>query len=293
MTSNESRPIVVCGATGRQGGAVARHLLANGWTVRALTRNPEQPRARALADLGAEVVRADLADPPTLDAAFERAYGVFSVQNAMISGLEGEVEQGCNVAAAAKAAGTRHLVYASAGVGRPTGVGSWDSKLAVEERMRALELPVTILRPMAFMELMTDKGFYPPVSAWHLMPKLAGAETKIPWLAVDDVGVIAARAFADPARFVGRTLVLAGDVQSLGECRDMWKEVRGRAPRRFRMPVRVFERVAGKDLTTMWRWLRTGAVPLDTAQTREIHPHALTVREWLGRTVGERRSNGG
>lgn len=292
MTSHDSKTIAVCGATGRQGGAVARHLLRDGWHVRALTRSPEKSRARALAEVGAEVVRADMADQATLDATFEGAYGVFSVQNPMIGGLESEVEQGKNVAAAAKAAGVQHLVYGSAGVGRLTGVGSWDSKLAVEEHMRGLRLPVTTLRPMAFMELMTDKGFYPPVSAWHLMPKLAGPTTKIPWLAVADVGVVAAKAFADPARFVGRTLVLAGDVQSLSECRAMWKEVRGRPPRRFPMPVRVFERVAGKDLTTMWRWLRTGPVPLDTAPTRELHPHAFTVREWLEQTLEERGSNG-
>jgi uncharacterized protein YbjT (DUF2867 family) len=292
MTSHESRPIAVCGATGRQGGAVVRHLLAGGRAVRALTRSPEKPRAQALAELGAEVVRIDMAVPSTLDAAFAGAVGVFSVQNAMISGLAGEIEQGKNVATAAKAAGVRHVVYGSAGVGRPTGVGSWDSKLAVEEHMRALELPATILRPMAFMELMSDKGFYPPVSAWHLMPKLAGAETKIPWLAVDDVGVIAAKAFADPDRYAGRTLVLAGDVRSLGECRALWKEARGRPPRRFPMPVRVFERVASKDLTTMWRWLRTGPVPLDTAPTRDIHPDALTVPEWLRQDTEERRDDG-
>lgn len=293
MTSQESRTIVVCGATGRQGGAVARRLLADGWNVRALTRSPDKPPARTLAELGADVVKVDMAEPPTLDAALQGAYGVFSVQNAMISGLEGEVEQGKNVATAAKAAGVQHLVYASAGVGRPTGVGSWDSKLEVEEHMRGLELPVTSLRPMAFMELMTDKGFYPPVSAWHLMPKLAGTATKIPWLAVADVGVIAAKAFAEPARFVGRTLVLAGDVQSLGDCCTMWIEVRGRRPRRLPMPVWLFERVASADLTTMWRWLRTGDVPLDTAQTRDVHPEALTMREWLEQTVGGGRSNGG
>jgi uncharacterized protein YbjT (DUF2867 family) len=293
MTSHESRTIVVCGATGRQGGAVARRLLADGWNVRAMTRSRDKPPARALAALGAEVVEADMGEPPALDAAFAGAYGVFSVQNPMTSGLEGEVEQGKNVATAAKAAGVQHLVYASAGVGRPTGVGSWDSKLEVEEHMRVLELPVTILRPMAFMELMTDKGFYPPVSAWHLMPKLAGRATKIPWLAVTDVGVIAAKAFAEPARFVGRTLVLAGDVQSLGECRAMWIEARGRPPRRFPMPVWLFERVASADLTTMWRWLRTGDVPLDTVETRDVHPQALTVRDWLGQTVVGGTSNGG
>ena len=118
---NTVRPgtIVVCGATGRQGGAVARHLAADGWAVRALTRDPASPKARALAERGIEVVRADMADRASLHAAFSGAYGVYSVQNPMISGFEAEVEQGRNVADAAKAAGVQHVVYGSAGIGKP------------------------------------------------------------------------------------------------------------------------------------------------------------------------------
>ena len=281
MASRESKTVVVCGATGRQGGAVVRPLLADGWGVRALTRIPGGSNATSLANIGAEVIAADMADPRSLEPAFSGAYGVYSVQNPIISGLEGEVAQGRNVATVAEAVGIRHLVYGSAGVGDMTGIGSWDSKLAVEEHMRSLELPATILRPMAFMELMTDKGFYPALSTWHVMPKLLGWSTKVPWLSVDDLGVIAAKAFGDPARFVGQSLFLASDVQSLADCRSMWTEVRGRPPRRFPIPVLLFERIAGSDLTTMWRWARTGPVPRDTAVAREIHPRAVTVREWL------------
>ncbi len=283
MASHNSRTVAVCGATGRQGRAVVRHLLADGWRVRALTRDPTAAKARPVADLGAELIRVDMADRSSLEPAFDGAYGVYSVQNPVISGLEQEVVQGKNVATAARAAGVRHLVYGSAGVGSPTGVGSWDSKLAVEAHIRELGLPVTVLRPMAFMELMTDKAFYPPLSTWHVMPKLIGADTKIPWLAVDDLGAVAAKVFADPGRFVGETLFLGADVQSLDGCRAIWNEVRGRPPRGFPMPVWAFERVAGTDLTTMWRWLRTAEIDLDTAPAKEIHPGALGVREWLGR----------
>jgi uncharacterized protein YbjT (DUF2867 family) len=280
MAIAESKTVAVCGATGRQGGAVARHLLERGWHVRALTRDPSKPKARALADRGAEVVRADMGDRGSLEAAIGDAAAVFSVQNSMISGLDGEVQQGKHVADAAKAAGVRHVVYGSAGVGARTGVGSWDSKLTVEEHLRALRLPVTVLRPMAFMELMSDKDLYPPIAMWHLMPKLVGS-AKIPWLAVDDLGAIAALAFEGRDRFVGQTLSLSADVQSVGECRAIWTEERGRAPRRFPMPVRLFERFGGKDLTAMWRWLRTGSVPLDSGPTRQLRPQALTVRDWI------------
>lgn len=154
------RVVVVTGATGRQGGAVVRHLLAAGWRVRAVTRRPARPPARALADLGAEVVRADMAVPETLAPVFEGAYGAFSVQNAAA-----EAAQGKAVAEAAQAAGVAHLVYASAGPGVPdTGVLAWDRKLLVEAHLRRLGLPATVLRPMALMELMTDPGFSPAAS---------------------------------------------------------------------------------------------------------------------------------
>ena len=276
--------IVVCGATGRQGGAVTRHLLNDGWRVRALTRSPESDKARPLVDLGAEVVKADMADRPSLDRAFDGAYGVFSVQNPMISGFEAEVAQGKTVADAAKAAAVKHVVYGSAGTGARTGIPSWDTKVEVTEYMRGLGLPLTVLRPEAFMELMTDKAYYPNVSVWQIMPALMGAARPVPWLAVDDLGAIAARAFADPERFVGADISVAADVKTIDECRAIWAEVRGKRPRGFPMPLWMFKRVAGhagKDLPIMWRWLRTGTVPEDTGPTREIHPGARTVRAWL------------
>ena len=182
------RIVVVTGATGRQGGAVARHLLSDGWRVRALTRKPEGKRARGLAALGAEVRQADMAQPDTLRPAFRDAYGAFSVQNFMIAGREGEIMQGKNVADVAKNAGVQHVVYGSSSIGKPTGIGSWDSKLTVQAHMEALGLPLTVLRPMAFMELMTDRDFFPPVSTWYLMPKLMGTDRPVLWLCADDLG---------------------------------------------------------------------------------------------------------
>jgi uncharacterized protein YbjT (DUF2867 family) len=286
MTASGPRTILVTGATGLQGDAVARRLLQDGWHVRALTRDADGKGARALRALGAEVVQGDMGDADSLRPAFEGAYGVYSVQNPFIGGPEAEVSQGKNVAEVAKDAGVQHLVYGSAGTGRKgTGVPSWETKLRIEDHMKELELPLTILRPTAFMELMTHKKFFPPVAAWQVMPKLMGSSRRLPWLCTEDLGVIGARAFADPNSFVGRDLTLASDVRSLDECRSKYLEVMGRNPRRLPMPVWLFERFGfvGKDLTTMWRWLRTGHVDLDTSPTRAIHPDALTVGGWLSK----------
>ena len=278
--------IVVCGSTGRQGGAVARHLLADGWQVRALTRSPESHGARRVAELGAEVVQAEMGDAASLGRAFADAYGVYSVQNGMTAGFDAEVQQGNNVADAAARAGVGHVVYGSAGVGTRTGIPSWDAKVEITDHLRTRGLPLTTLRPEAFMELMTDGSFYPAVGVWSVMPRLMGTSRNVPWLAVDDLGAIAARVFADPDRYIGADIPLAADIKTIDECRAIWRDVRGGDPRSFPMPVWLFERVAGhagEDLPTMWRWLRTGSVPEDTGPTLDVHPAALTVRDWLAK----------
>lgn len=291
MTGAEQKTIVVAGATGRQGGAVARHLLAEGWQVCGLTRNAQSEKARALAALGVTVVQADMDDLGSLKPAIAGAYGVYSVQNPYIAGPEAEVRQGKNLALEASAAGVQHLVYGSAGTGQKgTGVPSWETKLEVERYMRELNLPLTILRPTAFMELMTDKGFCPSMAVWQVMPSVVGPERKLPWLCVDDLGAIAAKAFACPDDFVGKDLKLASDLRSIDECRSLHRTVTGRRPRRFPIPPALFQRFGfvGKDLTAMWRWLHTGTVEADVEGTRAVLPAALTVEEWLRRQKGRR-----
>ena len=276
--------VAVVGATGRQGSAVCRHLLKGGWRVRALTRAPSSAAARALAERGAQVQQSDSEDLGSLTRTFQGAHGVFNAQNPMTSSLEAEVRQGRNVAEAAAEAGVAHVVYGAAGVGsEPTGVGSWDSKITIAAAFGERGLMLTVLRPMAFMELMTDKAFYPNVAVWHLMPKLMGFTRPVGWLCTDDVGAIAARVFADPDRWGNTSLQLAADVRTIDECRSLWAEVRGRKPRGFPMPVWLFERFVGTDLTTMWRWLATSEFDMSTETTRKILPEALTVQEWLTR----------
>lgn len=270
---------------------MARALLQSGWKVRALTRRPDGEPAKALAGLGAEVVQSDLDELSTLRKPFDGARAVFSVQNGLVSGFVREVAQGRNVADVAKEVGVQHLVYASAGTGeKGTGIPSWESKLEVEAHMKSLDLPFTSLRPRAFMELMTDKGFYPALGTWRIWPPLTGEDRPIPWLAVADVGVITTAVLAQPEVYIGQDLSLAGDVRTLRECRSLYREIMGKSPRTFPMPMWLFDRFTKRDVIPMWRWLRTGEVSTDTAATRAIHPQALTVRDWLVRARDQARA---
>src|SRR5438445_10401688 len=126
--------VVVTGATGTQGGATARALLAAGHRVRALTRRPDS--AADLHELGAEVVTADFDDPSSLDRAFAGADAVFLVTTPFGTDLDTEIRHGVDAVDAAVRAGVRHLVYTSApNADRRTGIPHFHSKLVVERHL--------------------------------------------------------------------------------------------------------------------------------------------------------------
>lgn len=257
---NDKKQVLIFGATGNVGGAAARELLARGWVVRAVTRNPQGDKAQALAKLGAELVQADMEDRASLDAAFAgiaQDVKVFSVQNWSISGVEGEIRQGKLVADVAKAAGVTHLVYGSAGVGEPdTGVPHFECKLVVERYMREeLGLPTTAVRPGPFMELMTDKAFYPAMAAWGAMPKVVGWDTPVPWTAVSDLGTAIANIFTNPDQWIGRDINLIGDQATLRRCQTLFKEITGKKPSGIPLPLFLFNKMAGSEFEVMWRWM--------------------------------------
>ena len=219
------RSVLVFGATGQQGGAVAAALRRMGRSVRALVRDPGSVKAQALAAAGVELLPGDLGDPASIAAAMKGVSGVFSVQPSSGQGAaygvtdEQEVRYGITIADLALAQGVEHLVYTSvnaAGQG-PTGMGHFDSKTRVEAYIRSLPLRSTIVRPAAFMELLLlpGMGLDQGVFTFFLRPDQQGQI-----IAAEDIGRIVARIFTDPERFGGRTIEIAGDVvtgRALGE----------------------------------------------------------------------------
>lgn len=135
-------------------GCRRRALLAKGQQVRVMTRHPE--KAASLAKAGAEVVQGDLTNQAILQMALRGVHGVFAMSTPFEEGMEAEVRQGTMLADAAKQAGITHYVYTSVGSAhRNTGIPHFDSKWKVEQHIRQIGLPATILRPVWFMENFT------------------------------------------------------------------------------------------------------------------------------------------
>jgi uncharacterized protein YbjT (DUF2867 family) len=147
------RSVLVTGATGQQGGAVARALLARGHRVKALTRKPDSDAARQLMSAGADLVTGDLGDAASVLKAASGVGTMFLMGNSYETGTEEETRQGIVAAEAAKAAGVGHLIYSSvADANKKTDVPHLESKYLVEKYVAALGIPYTISAPVAFME---------------------------------------------------------------------------------------------------------------------------------------------
>lgn len=284
--STAAGTVLVTGATGLQGGACARELLRRGRPVAALVRDVDAPAARALAQAGARVVRGDLDDEASLRAAMEGVHGVFSVQTFMTpKGLGGEVRQGRAVARAAKAAGVAHVVYSSVGgAERHSGVPHFDSKRHIERYLQELGVPVTVLRPSFFMDNFAAHG--PRNVDGTLVVQLAlKPDTRVQFIAVEDIGFFAAEAFDKPGQYLGRAVELAGDELSA-------REVAGAFAARTGLPARfeelALDAVAGNpyipnapEIALMFEWFQEHGYRADIGALRAEHPGLLSFAAYL------------
>ncbi|KIO31512.1 hypothetical protein M407DRAFT_19455 [Tulasnella calospora MUT 4182] len=146
MTS--AKPLVaVCGATGAQGGSVARFLLQEGsFRVRALTRQPESAKALALSRQGADIVRADFNEPESLLSAFRGAYAVFCMTNFFDPSAElgkKQVQQGKNIIDAAKACNIKHFVCSTAEHTGELNVPHWETQAWINDYLLESRIPRT------------------------------------------------------------------------------------------------------------------------------------------------------
>lgn len=282
MTQPEG-PVLVTGATGAQGGAVARALLRKGWRVRALTRNPERPAARALAEAGAELVRGDMEDDASVHRAVAGCHGVFSVQNYWEKGVgfEGEIRQGKRLADAAKAAGVKHFVQASiAGEQGPEAPEHFRCKWEIEKHVNDIGVPATFLRETFFME-----NFLHPKQGQWVFPMLAGSlrpETRFHMLSVEDIGETASVVFGDPARYLGKALDLAGDALTVPEMKQVYQRVTGRKAPGFSAPFWMV-RLVNQEMARQLNWNNAVGWKFPVEEFRAVLPHATRFEQFVAK----------
>ncbi|TLW90341.1 NmrA/HSCARG family protein [Saccharomonospora piscinae] len=279
------RTIAVLGATGQQGGSTAASLLATGWTVRAVVRDPAADGARSLAAAGAEVVRGDLTEPESLRAAFTGVHGVFSVQPS--SGQAGaglshddEVRYGTAVAEAAQLSGVAHLVYSSmiAAGPKPTGVSHFDVKSRIEDRVRSVDTVSTIVRPATFMELLMTPGMGLDRGELTFLMR---PDQAMQLIAVRDIGRVVAEVFGKPARFANRTIEIAGDALTGNAIAENLAQAAQRPIRYSRFSRAVLERdeVLARSAALVDDGRLAGAA--DLGALRAMFPFLLSFDRWL------------
>lgn len=261
----ETKTVLVAGATGQQGGAVTRSLVARGHRVRGLTRARE--RFKDVRALGAEPVAGDLTDASTLRPLLRGADGFFVVTTPFgpnfTVDVEGEVRQGTVAVDAAKAAGIAHVVLGSvASADEGTGIPHFESKARVERHLRASGVPYTITRPVAFMDLFLSPWMARSLEAGVLSQPLPGSYRQ-QLVAVRDIGEIAARAFERRDAAFGKAVDLAGDRVTMTDLAAKLSTRIGHPVRYVEQPEAEAVQRMGDDGLRMYRWFKSAGYHVD------------------------------
>ena len=285
MTSTSGKPVLVAGATGRQGGSVVGNLLERQLPVRALVLRPQSDRAKALAAQGVEIVQGDMDDLASLKKAMVGVCGVYSVQDFFAAGAAREVQQGKNMADAALDAGVEHFVFSSVGgAERKSGIPHFETKWEIENHIRKLRLPATMIRPVGFME-----NYYIPLLEGQLLKGRlfdpVRAKRPLQTIASDDIGTFISLAFGQPDRFIGLELEIAGSELTSTETAEVFSRVLGRGVKAYHRPMPVVRLSMGKEWYQMFTWLNKSGFQADIPALRLDYPEVplTSLEEWLRR----------
>ena len=263
----EQPPVLVLGATGGQGGAVAAALLREGRPVRALVRDETSAAARRLGTAGAQLAAGDFTDREALTRAMRGAAAAFALTTPFEAGADDEIRQGKAIIDAAAAAGLPHLVFSSvAGAADQTGIPHFESKAEVERALTASGLPHTVVAPTYFYdnalggtgELLSGV-FELPLPAAHPLQQLGRA----------DLGAFAALVLREPSSFADQRIELATDAPTPQQMSQAISAALGR-PVTFREVPMATVRHGSPDMAAMWEFLQgrgyyadPGALPRD------------------------------
>ncbi len=310
---SQEKIIAVVGATGAQGGGLARAILddpTGAFGVRAITRHPSSDKARALADRGAEVVEADIDDEASVRRAFAGAYGAYCVTNFWEHfSPEREQAQGATMARAARATGLRHVLWSTFEDTRtrvpldddrmPTLLGRYkvphfDAKGAANHVFTDLGVPTTFLLTSSYWENFIYLGLGPRRDQdGTLTLTMPMGDKKLPGIATEDIGRCAYGIFKRDGDLIGRTIGVAGEHLSGAEMAAALARALGEEVRYNDIPPEVYRSFGfpgADDIGNMFQFNRDfheeyrGA--RDLAVARSLNPALQTFDAWLAENKG-------
>jgi uncharacterized protein YbjT (DUF2867 family) len=276
-------PILVLGATGGQGGAVADALLARGARVRAMVRRPAEPKARRLAERGIEVLAGSLGDRSALGAAMRGVLGVFALTTPFEAGVNAEVAQGRAIVAAAVDGQVPHLVFSSvAGANQHTGVPHFDSKAVIEAELASTALSYTITAPTYFFD--NALGGMDRIQAGILDLPLP-PNRPLQQLARQDLGAFVAKVLRDPRPYVRQRIELASDAVTPAQMAEELSAAMGRPLHHEQTPL---ESISSPDMHAMWRFLNGPGYRVDIPALHSANPDVAwtSFADWAQHTFG-------
>ncbi|XP_048349540.1 nmrA-like family domain-containing protein 1 isoform X1 [Sphaerodactylus townsendi] len=287
----DKKVVVVFGVTGAQGGAVARALLADGtFVVRGITRQPQQKAARELVKVGVDVVKADLDDAQSLEAALRGVDAAFLVTDFWEHlSEEREVAQGKRVADLARHLGLSYVVYSGLeNVRQLTGgqlaVPHFDGKGQVEEYFRSLGVPVTCVRlPCYFENFLTVFRPQKARSGDGYELAIPMGDVPLDGLAVADLGPVVVTLMKEPEKYQGQTIGLSMGKLTVAEYAALMSRHTGKTIRDAKMSLETYEQLGfagAQELANMFRFNRMKP-ERDVALTQQLNPQARTFEEWM------------
>lgn len=275
------RSVLVTGATGKQGGAVARQLLKRGHRVTAFVRKADSPAALELQAMGAELALGDFDDVDSIVRAAQGVDVIYAMASPYEAGVETEIRHGLNLADAARLAGVRHYVYSSVGgADRLTGIPHFDSKHRVELHVKRSGLPWTILGPVFFMENFTGPMFAQGLKSGVLamgLPPTRGLQM----VAVDDLAAFTVRVIEEPDRALEQRIDVASDEVTGMQAAGLLSMVSGHRIHYEQLSL-DFIRERSEDLGAMYEWFDRVGYHADILTLRHQYPEIRwhTFEDW-------------
>jgi uncharacterized protein YbjT (DUF2867 family) len=260
--------VLVTGATGQQGGAVARSLLDAGHRVRALTRSPATFSARRLGWEGAEIAVGDFDDATSLGRAMHGVDALFAMGTPFERGPGAEIRQACALIDAAVESGVRHVVYSSAANAHDnTGVPHFDSKVFVERYLRSTNLPHTIVAPVFFMENLRAPSVLPHLRFGKLALPVP-RNRPLQMIALADLADFVVLVMESRTPFLGQRVELASDEIRGWRGAQILTNVMGRRVDYVETPPSS-PQWANPDVARMLQWLARSRHSVDVAALHE------------------------